>query len=123
MDNSLVSYFKRKRKNAFDGRQALDHSGEPFCRRGVHGVFAFCGLGDGLGHCDENLPRPFSDHLRFFSLTNSFAIRSVELEHELFDAKLGANLSPSLLSRDLPLFWVCTPARREAQRIMWSPPT
>ena len=61
--------------------------------------------------------------LAFFPLTDSIASRSFKLEHRRFDAILGANLSPTFLSRDLPLFRECTPARREAQRIMRSPPT
>ena len=59
----------------------------------------------------------------FFRLTDWTAIRSFEIEHRRFDAKPGANLSPTLLSRDLPLFRECTPARREARWITWSPPT
>ena len=57
----------------------------------------------------------------FFRLTDWIALRSFEIEHGLFDAILGANLSPTFLSRDLPLFRECTPARREAQRIIAEP--
>ena len=51
----------------------------------------------------------------FFRLTISIAIRSVEIEHGLFDARPGANQSPTFLSRDLPLSRECMPARREAR--------
>jgi hypothetical protein len=57
----------------------------------------------------------------FFRLTDWIALRSFEIEHGLFDAIPGANLSPTFLSRDLPLFRECTPARREAQRIIAEP--
>ncbi len=51
----------------------------------------------------------------FFPLTNSIESLLIEIEHRRFDAIPGANLSPTFLSRDLPLFRECTPARREAR--------
>lgn len=68
-----------------------------------------------ITHFEEVIARAF------FGLTDWIVKPKVEIEHRLFDSVTGAKLSPIFLSRDLPLIWECTPARREARWITVEP--